>query len=117
MKHDDPGDQAIQKLLRGKNRSEALSWLQNSEQRNVGELEHGESIELIQALYELGAVKVLAVEIDASGPYESTDTLIVTLPDDDARSAIFAKVNALERTMGFDPEEDRGQPHLMVYFD
>ena len=108
----------IRQLLRSKDKFEALAWLRDSKYRNVGEMENGESIALVEELYALGATEVLAVEIGRTSPYESTDILLATLPDDARiRQALFAWDAARVREMGYDPEVDVGQQHMFIWFD
>ena len=112
----------IAKLLRKrKDKFEALSWLKAStdkSKRNLAEFTPKQSIKWIQQLYARGATEVWAVRIGRNPPYESIDTLIVTLPDDPgARLAVFRWTNAQAMSDGFDPDEDYGQRHLYVWFD
>ena len=114
----DHTEQHIAKLLRTKNKAEASEWLRRSAYHFVDELEHEASVALVDELYQLGATKVMAVMIEGNLPYQSTDRLIVFLPDDaKARRALFAWNNTLERSMGFDADVDRGQEHMFVWFD
>jgi hypothetical protein len=86
----------IAKLLKGRNKAEALAWLSAGSDesfRNLGELESNEeSVSLVREVYELGAVEVLAVEIDSYGDgAENTGNLVIGLPDDAAaRRRVFA---------------------------
>lgn len=88
--------------------------------RTLGELPStAASCELVRQLYSLGAVRVTAVEIDIydSGE-ENTGKLIVNLPRDKiARSELFAWCGEWAHELGFDPEEDVGQDHLLVMLD
>jgi hypothetical protein len=111
----------IAKLLRKKDKFEALSWLEKSgasEHRNVAELTNAQSIELIRELYMRGATKVWAVKFDRSLPYESINTLIVELPIDSLqRMAVFDWEKEQAERQGFDVHDDYGQHFLHVWFD
>ena len=117
MKSDDT-EKYVAKLLWSKNKAEASEWLRRSKYHFVGELKHEASVALVDELYQLGAIQVVAVTIEGTPPYESTDRLIVFLPDDEkARRALFAWNNTPERSMGFEADVDHGQEHLFVWFD
>jgi hypothetical protein len=70
----DDDQEFVRKLLRKKDKVEALSWLEGDEGRNVGELSHAKSLSLIRRLYKLGAVEIVAVDIGGHAGFESTDT-------------------------------------------
>ncbi len=109
----------VQQLLANPDKEEALKWLGRGGPRHyVGELTHDASVALVQRLYELGAIEVVVVEIRSNAGLASTDTLITTLPNDPpARQSIFKWNNDRVYHMGGDPDMDRGQRHLLVYFD
>ena len=100
---------------------EALSWLRAGNPKSyryLAEWTNEESIKLIEQAYRCGATEVWAVKFDRNPPYESINTLIVTLPDDPtARDAVFGWANDQSEEQGFDPEEDYGQSHLYLWFD
>jgi hypothetical protein len=82
-------DELMRKLLRRKDRVAALAWLTGGPggvHRNVGEMEHADSVALVRRLYDMGVLEVIAVDIGRSPNrrFESTD---------------------------------RGQQHLLVWFD
>ena len=67
----------------------------------------------------MGAVQIIAVEIVTydSGE-ENTGKLIISLSGDRiARAKIFAWNAKHARKMGFDPDVDAGQKHLLVMLD
>jgi hypothetical protein len=103
--------------------AEALAWLLAAPPgglRTLGEsTTPEESLALVRRLYDLGAVTVLAAQIDrADPPYENTGHLLVRLPDAaDARARLFAFERALVEPQGFDGETDAGQPYLFLKFD
>lgn len=112
----------IHKLLDNPHKAEALAWLKDGGDdsfRNLGELETTEeSIALVQHLYDLGAVEVLAVEIDIYPEGQNTGKLVITLPDaSEARKKIFAWGGEQVASLGFAPEQDVGQKQLFVGLD
>lgn len=111
----------INKLLARRDKREALSWLRGGNEKSyrfLAEWTTEESLELIEQLYQAGAKEVWAVRFDRNPPYESINTLIVTLPDDpEARERVFAWSNEQAEGQGFDSDEDYGQQHLFVWFD
>ena len=114
----DDDQEFVRKLLRNEGRVEALSWLESDERRNVGELSHEKSISLVRHLYKLGAVEIVAVDIGRHAGFESTDTLIAKLPSDrSSRRGNFEWNNERAREMGYEPESDEGQDHVLIWFD
>jgi len=123
----------VSELLKRKDKVEALSWLKGSSltleesskykgrvksYRNLAEWPTEQSVAWIQELYTRGAMKVWAVNFDRNQPYESINTLIVTLPEErKMRRAVFEWTNKQIMEDGFDPEDDCGQRHLFVWFD
>jgi hypothetical protein len=116
-------EKLIQILLRRADAAEARSWLGNHRKnphRNIGEMSHDDSKSLVERMYELGAKQVIVSEIGASpgGEYESTDNLVVKLPEDKAaRASLFDLANEHTMRMGFEPGDDYGQEYLFVWFD
>jgi len=58
-------DKLCRKLLAEKTREEALSWVQQSEPKNVrtvGEQNPADSLKIVKKLYDAGAVQVYAVD-------------------------------------------------------
>src|SRR6267142_3803260 len=111
----------IEELLESPKTKEVLEWLEGDpDQRTLGELPTTEaSLSLANELYKLGADRVTAVEITTydSGE-ENTGKLIISLSGDQiARAKIFAWNAKHARKMGFDPDVDAGQKHLLVMLD
>ena len=110
-------ERVIAKHLRQrKNKFEALAWLKESggdEYHSLAEWSNEESVEQVERLYAAGAREVWAVAFDKNLPYESINTLILTLPENAAaRNAVFGWVNDHVQRQGLDTEEDYGQSHL-----
>jgi len=58
------------------------------------------------------------VDIGTNAGFSSTDSLIVTLPrEKKRRKRIFDWSDTQAIEMGLDPEPDRGQKHLFIWFD
>lgn len=112
----------IDELMESPQSKEVLVWLQGGAPgtRTLGEQSTTEaSVSFAQELYSLGAVRITAVEIDTydSGE-ENTGKLVVTLPSDlVARAKLFAWNTEHAREMGFSPDEDVGQKHLLLMLD
>jgi hypothetical protein len=106
------------RLLRSSDREEAIAFLERGNGRhNVGEMSYENSLALVRRLYELGAIEVWAVEVGKNAGLASTDTLIVTMPRDSvARWRLFDWNNERVRLMGFDPDIDQGERHMLVWF-
>lgn len=114
----DPDAAEARRLLRRKDRFEAAAWLKGSDKRNIGEMSNKDATALVRKLYEWGAVKVIVAYIKENAGYESTDHVVVTLPDDaKARQRITRWISRHTQRMGFDPVEDHGQRHAFVWFD
>ncbi len=111
----------IRRLLDSKH-AEALEWLRKASPdsfRNLGEMDSTEeSIRFVQNLYDLGAQKVVAVEIDEYDEGENTGHLVVELPPDPLpRQKLFAFERQHAESLGFDGVEDTGQQHLYLKLD
>jgi hypothetical protein len=109
----------ILSLLQMPDKVEVKEWLAHGGKSHyIGEMSHEESVELVKELYQLGALRVDAVEIATNAGLASTDHLIVTLPQQkDQRQEIFNWNNNRVHFMGVDPDIDLGQNYLLVYFD
>lgn len=95
-------------------RAEALAWLRSGPEnsRNLGEFDPSESVELVEIIYGLGAVEVIAVDIGTSmgRDFESSNELVVRLPPDPAkRASLFEFHGRQARSVGFESEPDWGQ--------
>lgn len=117
---DDSYQQFIKQFLASK-QAEALEWLRAGSPdsfRNLGEMEAEESIEFVERLYDLGAEKVLAVEIDEYPEGANTGHLLVHLPvDDAARERLFAFEREHATSHGFDGTTDEGQEYIYLKLD
>jgi hypothetical protein len=112
----------IEKLLECSESKEALVWLQEGppDSRTIGELPTTEaSLSVVRELYSLGARRVTAVEIDTyDSREENTGKLVISLPENESmRSGLFAWNAKHAYEMGFDPDEDMGQKHLLIMLD
>jgi hypothetical protein len=101
---------------------EAMSWLKEPGvlERSLGECSSYEaSVELVQDLYNIGAVKVWVFDIDG-GPTEEQNSgrLIVELPKSSIeRANLLAKCAEIGAKQGFDPEPDYGQRYTIIMLD
>ncbi len=103
----------IREKLQSPNKAEALSWLRGNPACTIWEHAHYRSVEMIQQLYELGAVEVMAVEIEG----EVCCELLIRLPDDQhSRDRVFDWTAEQAESRGFDRDEDFGQEYLYVFF-
>jgi hypothetical protein len=109
-------------LINQKNSLEALSWLQTPAVglKTLGELPtKDDSVTLVNELYSIGAVRVLALEIcsDSEGN-ENTGKLLISLPVDvSKRSSLFDWCGECAEELGYDRENDNGQNYLFVMLD
>jgi len=111
----------IRKLLKRKDKHEALSWLTDAParvDRGIGEMDNLLSVAYVRHLYKLGVSELVVVEIAKNKNLESTDSLVATLPKDPKkRRAIFTSEGQRTIKMGYDATEDHGQSHLFIWFD
>lgn len=114
-------EEFIRKLLKRKDKAEAMTWLRghnSAPYRNIGEMTNENSIEFVRQLYDFGAIEIVVVDIARNPPFESTDSLVVTLPDRPAlRGAILEFSNRRALEMGLEEVQDLGQQYLFVWFD
>ena len=117
---DDSYQQFIKHFLTSK-KSEALDWLRGGSDgsfRNLGEMESHESVEFVERLYDLGAEKVLAVEIEEYPEGATSGNLIVQLPADDVkREQLFSFEREHAESHGFEGTPDEGQEYLYFKLD
>lgn len=98
----------------------AREWLSESPGdvgRTLGELDHAASVVLVDLLHDLGAVEVLAVEIQADDflPAQTTNHLVVVLPTDAApRARVIDFARRFARRQGFTSEGEWGQSHVYM---
>lgn len=106
----------VREMLSSK-KAEALSWLRASgptSVRNLGELDTTDaSIAFVETIYNLGAVEVLAVQIEEYPEGQSTSYLMARLPSDQ-RDRLFAFEREHAESHGFDGTEDDGQEWLFI---
>lgn len=106
--------------LRTKDHVEALAWLQESKDgdiRTIGEQDPGTSLAIAKELYQSGAVRVHALEIERDPDLgQTTNTLIVELPLDPKQRALLFGIEARSaRSDGFDPVPDVGQHYIFLH--
>ncbi|MFW6154173.1 MAG: toxin-antitoxin system YwqK family antitoxin [Planctomycetota bacterium] len=115
-------DTVCLRLLEDPDAQEALSWLTEPDApfRSLGEgTEQDESIQLVERLYTLGAVRVTVIEIDG-GPNEEQNSgkLIIELPDEQTRrDSVMHVCDDIASDLGFDPETDTGQRYRFLGLD
>jgi hypothetical protein len=117
-------EELIQRLLSDATKREALAWLKGgttAEKRTVGACKTTrESLQLIQTIFDLGAVDIFAVQIHPipRGGGEHTGKLVVKLPQDaKLRTAIFDWCKQQGDSLGFSPDPDGGESHLFLLLD
>ena len=108
----------LKKMLRTR-KAEALEWLSAEtpkSMRVLGELEHKPAVALVQRFYDAGAVKVLAIDIKDWAGGESSNVLIVELPQEArSRKALFKLEAEVVEPEGFEGATDDGkQQYLYV---
>ncbi|QDT68484.1 hypothetical protein MalM25_14060 [Planctomycetes bacterium MalM25] len=121
----DPGsnDAFCEQVLNEGASAEAREWFQTGDKagevRTIYEFNNEMTREIIDELYELGAMTVTAADIDAEpGVYASTDVLIVTLPEDSAsRRKLFRYESRQSSFLGLGGMWDRGQKYLFLWWD
>lgn len=102
---------AVEALDRG-NAKEARGWLDESVNRVFYDIGRGDSVQMVDDLYKLGAKKVTAL---VQGP--EADSLIIELPSDKAkRKAIFAWEASYQTKHGGVATKDEGQDYLILDF-
>jgi hypothetical protein len=123
-----PSSTSSARVLDGMRKVPALSWLDgNKNSSALASNRFGPTAkarEFVNELFRLGAEQVYVadpmeeerrIKLEG-GPY--ADTLIVTLPKDKAARAALFKVFAAEaKREGFDPERDRGQDQVLLWWD
>jgi hypothetical protein len=69
-------------------------------------------------VFDAGAVRIFAVEIDDEGDFENTGKLCIELPDDpNLRQRILDWTEEIAREQGFDQEPDVGQRYVFIMLD
>ncbi len=103
---------------------EALSWLKkNRGESALASNRFGETqnaINFVKKLYDAGAVRVVVPEASITADEVETyaDALVVTLPDDAAKSERVWKICAEEiRRQGENPESTKGEKQIFLWWD
>jgi hypothetical protein len=116
-------------MTRKADAAEALVWLREAKSPDDRTITGGNgkgwrgarAIAVVQELYNLGAVKVTAVEISGRLERErrqDTSTLIMELPRESAkRTKLFKWEAKFARKEGWDPTPDWGQDYLLIWRD
>jgi hypothetical protein len=122
--HEDYGN-----LTRKPDAAEALSWLKEAKAPDERTITGGdgqgwrgaEAVAVVQELYDLGATRVTAVEIEGRterARHQDTSTLIVELPREPAKRArLFKWETKFAREQGWDPATDDGQNYMLIWRD
>jgi hypothetical protein len=111
-----------QLMAKGKS-AEARAWFEEGdakgELRTVYEFDNVRTHTIIQELYDLGAAKVTATDIDSEPGFgETTDVLIVALPQDaEHRAKLFRYENRHSGFFGLGGVSDQGQKYLFLWWD
>lgn len=111
----------VKQLSNNPHKQEALSWLQQTDGKDrtvgVGDLNEPTSLQMVKDLYQHGAVHVTAIDIDADAHMETTRTLIVEMPQQEAARKRLLQIEAKVAAQGgFDPESDHGQQYFMLHW-
>ncbi len=117
-------EQLVARLLNDSGSHEVVSWLSRgspNEGRTVGRFASSdESLKFVKSLYELGALEILAVQIERhfESKTQHTGKLVIKLPTGlDTRQAIFDWCRQQGESLGFSPDPDRGETHLFLLLD
>lgn len=112
-------DAFCQHLLNDKSHREALSWIRESRNGNVrtiGEQDPDDSLRIVRQLYDQGAQKVWAVDLEKYAEGESTNALVLELPEKpELRRQLFTLEARCASSGGFDPVGDDGQHYMFLY--
>ncbi|PQO33257.1 hypothetical protein C5Y96_10410 [Blastopirellula marina] len=115
-------DAHCQQLMEEGKSAEALAWSREAtddDLRTIYEYDNDRTLEIIEEIYKLGAAKVTAVDIDVDPDFgETTDILIVTLPENPTQRADLLQYESqLAQWTGVGGTSDRGQKYLMLWWD
>jgi hypothetical protein len=97
-----------------------LAWVKESKDhdiRTIGEQSPEESLNIVERLYQQGAERVWAVDLE-NYPNEgqSTNNLVIELPTDPKlRQQLFLLEGRVAARGGFDPVSDDGQHYMFLY--
>jgi len=97
-----------------------MAWVTESKDhdlRTIGEQSPAESIAIVKRLYEEGARKIWAVDLEIyPNEGQSTNILIVELPDEQKlRKKLFHLEARCAASEGFTPVSDDGQHYMFLY--
>jgi hypothetical protein len=115
--HQDP---FCRKLLDSKTHREAFVWVKESKDRDIrtiGEQSPEESLKIVGRLYQEGAERVWAVDLEIyPNEGQSTNNLVIELPTDPKlRRKLFLLEGRVAASGGFDPVSDDGQHYMFLY--
>jgi len=113
-------DPFCRKLLDTKTHREALEWVKESKGRDIrtiGEQSPEESLKTVERLYQEGAERVWAVDLEIyPNGGQSTNNLVIELPaDPKLRGKLFRLETRVAASEGFDPVSDDGQHYMFLY--
>jgi hypothetical protein len=113
-------DPFCRKLLDTKTHREALAWVKESKDRDIrtiGEQSPAQSLKVVQRLYQEGAQRVWAVDVEKyPNQGQSTNNLVIELPTDpNRRRRLFSMEARAAASGGFDPVSDDGQHYMFLY--
>jgi hypothetical protein len=119
----DPGEaaqtDAFCEILMEKGKTEdARQWIKDKN-HTLGEMDWRASKRLVDRLFALGCVKLLACEIDVyDDGHENTGHLVVKLPKErSTRAKLFLTLDKLTEDAGYTPGQDDGQRYFYVKLD
>lgn len=118
----EPDDSFCEGLLKKGRSAEARAWALEAkgtaQLRTLHELDNAKSLEIIEELYELGAERVTACDIEtAPGVGETTNVLVVTLPaEPGARKRLLRFERSHAGRLGFGAARERGQKYTLLWW-
>jgi hypothetical protein len=113
-------DTFCRELLDTKTHREALAWVKESKDRDIrtiGEQSPEKSLKIVERLYQEGAERVWAVDLEIyPNEGQSTNTLVVELPTGPKlRKKLFLLEARVAASGGFDPVSDDGQHYMFLF--
>ncbi|MGH7977226.1 MAG: hypothetical protein ACREDS_15880 [Limisphaerales bacterium] len=113
--------QLIQRLLRSRKKAEALKWLKGGsadDERTIGACKTNRaSIKFVKEIYAAGATEIIAVQIrkiPRQKKHRAAKLVVKLSSDVKSRKAIFHWCEQQGDSLGFSPDEDRGESHLFL---
>jgi hypothetical protein len=126
----DARDWRLNQKINSSEAEEALSWFEQSKRHRVDggmgsfdlrAIQGKRAIRLVKELYDLGAVRVVAIEIDrfdGRTEHQNTDSLVVEVPDEPiSRQKLFEKIVKIGRSQLYAPTLDEGQKYVLLRWD